>query len=579
MTYSVDGSQRLVIGYRVGQMRVAEFSASGPWQDVLLDDESGVVGPAGYSDNRGLHANALTAGPSGFVAVGYGEFWTPNGSDATHVPMAWFSPDGMQWRRVNLSSIAGTASSVMLTSVVATSTGFVAIGDSSSRDLKQNNAVVVLTSTDGLHWVLTNTLKLIWSLDADQVVQVGNNLLVVGGEEACVTGGFNQVAVATSTIFRAWSSSDGGSTWTQVDSTVGGLFNAKLPMPTTAAGCPPTTDANYIHELFDMFGTAGSFVGVANGKAIFINGDGSRVSTSADLKSFSLGNLAGAVPAGGITNFKSPKAQAVVPDGPGIALLSLQARRDATDHQVGAGSQVLAWTSPDGANWTRLPAARPVLIHNLAAFVPSANGSVTLVDGILLANDQYTAKLLNSVAGPLAAWGTCQPAKGADCSFSTATSGTAGVDLSGADFTGATISSSLVGATLTNVSFQAAMVPASIFSAADLSGVDLTGSQILIAPGDSTLANHDFGSLDLTGVSFDSSTVGAVADLKGVNFSHATLSGTDFGAVDLTGATFPTTTTTSANFSLAKTICPDGQPPSIDYGISACRVGPPRTTP
>lgn len=579
MAYSADGSKRIVIGNRTGQLRAAVSSASGPWQDVLVDDGSGIVGPAGYPENRGLNIKEVASGPGGFVAVGFGDFWTTGSLGATQVPLAWFSADGTRWRRVNLSTVAGSSSSVILTSVAATGTGFVAIGDSSSRDLKQNNAIVVLTSTDGVNWTLATTLKLVWALDAGTVVQVGGNLLVVGGEEACVTGGFNQVAVATSTVFRAWSSSDGGKTWAQVDPTAGGLFTAKMPMPTTATGCPPRTDANYIHELFDMFGTSGGFVGVANGKAVFLSADGSRVSTTADLKTFSLASLAGAVPVGGVTNYSSPKAQTVVADGLGIALLSVQARRDSTDRQSGAGSQVIAWTSTDASNWTRLPSARPVLLHDVAAFAPSPNGSVALIDGIQVGNGQYTAELLNSVAGDLQAWGSCQPASGADCSFSTVASGTTGADLSGADFTGATISSSLAGAKLTNASFGAAVVPASIFAAADLTGVDLTRSHVVIASGDKTLENHDFGSLNLTGVSFDSSKAGAVADMKGVDFSRATLSSTDFGAVDLTGATFPVTASTTANFAAASTICPDGKPPSDRYGISACRVGPPPTTP
>ena len=579
LVYSADGSKRIVIGGRVGQVRAAVSSASGQWQDVLVDDGSRISGPAGYPENRGLHISEVAAGPGGFVAVGFGDFWTTGSLGATRVPLAWFSTDGAKWRRIDLSTVAGASSSVLLTSVATTGNGFVAIGDSSSRDLKQNNAIVVLTSPDGLTWTLATTLKLVWTLDAGKVVQVGGNLLAVGGEEACVSGGFNQAAVATSTVFRAWSSADGGKTWAQVDSTAGGLFTAKMPMPTKAAGCPPATDPDPIHELFDLFGTPGSFVGVANGKAVFVSGDGSRVSTTADLKTFSLGNLAGAVPAGGVTDYTSPKAQAVVADGSGIALLSLQARRDSTDRQSGAGSQVLAWTSPDASNWTRLPSARPVALHDEAAFAPSPNGSVALIDGIQVGNGNYTAELFNSVSGNLQAWGRCQPARGADCSFSTVAAATSGADLSGADFTGATISSSLAGAKLTNASFGAAVVPASIFAAADLTGVDLTRSHVVIASGDKTLENHDFGSLDLTGVSFDSSKAGAVADMKGVDFSRATLSLTDFGAVDLTGATFPVTASTSANFAVASTICPDGKPPSDRYGISACRVGPPPTTP
>jgi hypothetical protein len=579
MAYSADGTKRIVMGNRTGQVRAAVSSASGQWQDVLVDGESGIAGPAGYPENRGLVVTAVASGSGGFVAVGSGDFWSTGGGAATHIPLAWFSADGTKWQRVGLSPVAGSSLSVSLTSVTASGKGFVAIGESSSRDLKRNNSIVVFTSSDGLSWTLSTTLKLVWTLDAGTVVQVGANLLAVGGEEACVTGGFNQTAVATSTVFRAWSSADEGRTWAQVDSTVGGLMSAKEPMPTSATGCPPSTDPDYIHELTDMFGTSGNFVGVANGKAVFVSRDGSRVSTTADLKTFSLGDLAGAVPSGGVTDYTSPKAQAVVTNGSGIALLSLQARRDSTDRQSGAGSQVLAWTSPDETKWTRLPSARPVLLHSAAVFAPSPDGSVALIDAIPAGYGQYTAELLNSVSGNLQAWGSCQPAKGADCSFSTVTSGTAGVDLSGADFTAATISSSLAGSKLANARFEAALVPASIFAAADLAGVALARSHVVVAPSDKTLENHDFGSLDLTGVSFESSTVGQVADMKGVKLALATVSSTNFGAVDLTGATFPVTATTSANFAVASTICPDGKPPSNAYGISACRVGPPSTTP
>jgi uncharacterized protein YjbI with pentapeptide repeats len=154
------------------------------------------------------------------------------------------------------------------------------------------------------------------------------------------------------------------------------------------------------------------------------------------------------------------------------------------------------------------------------------------------------------------------------------------VDLSGADFTGATVQSDLTGSRLTNVQLSSATVPGSVFSASDLTGADLTGATVVIKAGDKSLENHDFGTLDLTRVSFTSDTPHVKADLRGADFTRATISNTLFGAVDLTAAKFPTTSTTTADFPLDNfypndTVCPDGNAPTVAIpGIAACRVGP-----
>jgi uncharacterized protein YjbI with pentapeptide repeats len=100
-----------------------------------------------------------------------------------------------------------------------------------------------------------------------------------------------------------------------------------------------------------------------------------------------------------------------------------------------------------------------------------------------------------------------------------------------------------------------------------------------IKTGDKSLENHDFGKMDLTGVSFDSDTY-VKADMRGVDFTQATISGTSFGTVDLTGAKFPTSSSTTAIFPSDATICPDGQAPGPGrLDITVCRVGPKPATP
>jgi uncharacterized protein YjbI with pentapeptide repeats len=208
-------------------------------------------------------------------------------------------------------------------------------------------------------------------------------------------------------------------------------------------------------------------------------------------------------------------------------------------------------------------------------------------DGTVVLIEQRVADpvLFHSSAGLLKDWGSCQPGKGADCSFAAVTDGTSGGDLSGADFTGSVITSELTGSILAGVSFRGASVPGSVFAAKDLTGTDLTRANVTIKTGDKSLENHDFGKMDLTGVSFDSDKQHVKADMRGVDFTQATISGTSFATVDLTGAKFPTSSSTTAvfphtNYDSEDTICPDGQAPSPGrLEITACRVGPKPTTP
>jgi hypothetical protein len=587
LAYSVDGSKRVMMGVRLGgaeQVRAAVSTASGQWQDVLVDTEKGISDPAGFPIRYpgSVAATAIAAGSSGFVAVGSAEFW--GGNIATKVALGWFSADGTTWQRIDLARTVGSGHSFDPASVIATGSGFVAIGDISDTGLNANGAIAIVTSPDGINWHLASTVKGTWTLSAGRIAQLGKTLVIDGTEAACDTGGTNQVIFNAGNQYRIWTSTDGGATWIPGDSTAGGIITSLKPMPTAKKDCT-TTD---IMQLDRDYATSGGLVGIVGGRAVFTSGSG-KVATTSDLKDFTTSTLPGFATAGGSAAYSSgsPAASALVPDGSGMAILSLGPRLDSSGAVSGVGSQVQAWTSADGSTWKQLPLARPILLRDYANLDLAPDGSVVLVDGTLL--DPNTggrqSRLLHSVAGLLAPWGTCQPGKGADCSFSTITKGTAGLDLSGADFTGATVQSDLTGSRLTNAQLSSATVPGSVFSASDLTGADLTRATVIIKVGDKSLENHDFGTLDLTRVAFNSDTPHVKADLQGADFTRATISNTSFGAVDLTGAKFPTTSTTTADFPLANfyandTVCPDGKAPTVGIpGIAACRVGPKPSAP
>lgn len=584
LAFSADGASRIMIGSRPGQIWAGISAATGVWKEVLVDDEKGIAAPAPFSVNHGVSVAAIAGGLGGFMAVGSGNFWTPGNYSETEVAVGWFSADGSVWQRINLAAVVGSGHSFRPTSVASDGKGFVAIGDISDTARNAKGAIEVVKSPDGIHWSVSSAIEHVWAVGAGTVVSFGKMLIAYGLESACNPAA-RSLDISAADQFRFWTSTDGGATWVLGDSTAGGIIQSLKQMPTAVKDCPLKAG---IEDLDRDYNTTGGFAGIAAGKAVFI-GAGGKVATTTDLKSFQVGTLAGADPVASesSSDYRAPKASAVVPFGSGLAVLSLQPRRDASDRQAGAGAQVFAWTSADGATWKRLPAARPVLLRDYDfgewtnfSMVPAPDGTVVLIDQGGGEQGIFAPVLFHSSAGLLKEWGSCKLGKGADCSFTTVTGGTSGVDLSGADFTGSVITSELTGSTLTGVSFEGASVPGSVFAAKDLAGTDMTRAKVTIKTGDKSLENHDFGKMDLTGVSFDSDKQHVKADMRGVDFTQATISGTSFGTVDLTGAKFPTSSSTTAIFPSDDTICPDGQAPSPGrLEITACRVGPKPATP
>jgi hypothetical protein len=110
-----------------------------PWPDVTWSMSEGVDGGEGGSDAQ---VAAVTAGPGGFVAVG----WWDDGPDRNG--LIWFSDDGQSW-----SSVGGPGQldSVGLVDVVESPAGYVALGVGALGGIDRPHAVF-LASPDGRTW-------------------------------------------------------------------------------------------------------------------------------------------------------------------------------------------------------------------------------------------------------------------------------------------------------------------------------------------------------------------------------------------------------------------------------------------
>ena len=114
-----------------------------PWPDVVWStaDVTG-GGPAGDPAGGEMVA-AVTAGPDGFVAVGYRE------RDAVRDGLIWFSEDGVSWTSVGAP---GAFDAVELVDVATSPRGFVALGVGLLGPAADRPHAVFLRSPDGVSW-------------------------------------------------------------------------------------------------------------------------------------------------------------------------------------------------------------------------------------------------------------------------------------------------------------------------------------------------------------------------------------------------------------------------------------------
>ncbi len=513
------GQVTAILGSRGRQVRAAIRDAAGAWRDVLVDPGTGVRGPGVYTNADQLGGNGVAAGAKGLVAIGMETITNPSRYFISRLGFAWFSRDGSTWARIDFRSVLGAGAAFVPRSVATTPTGWLIVGSLTSRDLSAKATIVVLASTDGTHWKTASRLSGKWTTTAAQLWTLGDRLLLVGAEWICSTGGYELNAAIGSPQLRLWSSSDGGRTWTAGDWTAGGVNEVGTPAPTSTRGCTGGTGA---------YSSSGQLLGVVNGRVVIASADHSRLATSTDLRTWQVGELAGAVPTGGDHASGAARSVVAAADGTGIAILALGGRRDATDAAGGYGSQVVAWRSDDGATWSRLPAARPLEVTPRARLIPSPDGSVYLYDQPA---ENGPAEYRQSVPGPLITVTGCTAAARADCSFLAVSSVPAGADLSGIDLFGAevTASADLSGANLSGARLTGAVVD----GGANLAGANLSGATLIGASieQDVHLAGASFRGANLTEAAIRST------DAAAADFSRANLSGTDLAAVDLGSVT------------------------------------------
>jgi uncharacterized protein YjbI with pentapeptide repeats len=523
-----DGQVTAVLGLRGKQTRLAVREGSGSWADNLVDTGSGVRGPGVYTAIDGLYASRLAASPAGYLIVGHEGIADFYHHVVSELGFTWFSRDGKSWTRTDLRGALGANAAFIPRSAVATATGWLLVGDLSSRSLQAKSVVVALSSRDGVHWQRVSQISSTWAVTAGSLDTLGGKVVLSGLEWVCEADGFMLNAGIGNPVLRLWSSPDGGATWKAGDSTAGGVVKPNAPAPAKAKGCTGGINA---------YATTGTYLGVVGGRAVAVSADHARISTSTDLATWQAADLAGALPTGG-AGYQPGAAHSLlaVPDGQGLALLSLESRRNADGTPASFGSQVFAWASSDGSAWGPQLAGPPLELTPNARLVGSPDGAVYLADQKLSTAScgtpgcQYGKGPVNyrhSVAGAAVPVPPCVPAPGADCAFATLTASLAGADLSGIDLYGARLAgtadlsgANLSGARLTGLTAE---------SGANLAGADLTGADLsaaVLSPG-VRLAGANFAKAKLGGAHL------YTADAAGASFSGADLSGTDLDFLDL----------------------------------------------
>ena len=525
-----DGQVTAVLGLRGKQTRLAVRDGSGSWADNLVDTGSGVRGPGVYTAIDGLYASRLAASPAGYLIVGHEGIADFYHHVVSELGFTWFSRDGKSWTRTDLRGALGANAAFIPRGAMATATGWLLVGDLSSRSLQAKSVVVALSSSDGVHWQRVSQISSTWAVTAGSLDTLGGKVVLSGLEWVCEADGFMLNAGIGNPVLRLWSSPDGGATWKAGDSTAGAVVKPNAPAPAKAKGCTGGINA---------YATTGTYLGVVGGRAVAVSADHARIATSTDLVSWQAADLQGAVPVGG-SGYQPSAAKSLltVPDGSGWALLSLESRRDAKGAVASFGSQVFAWTSADGAAWSPMLAGPPLELTPNARLIGSPDGAVYLADQkVTVAScgntgcryDKGPVGYRRSTAGQAVPVPACVPAPVADCAFATLGSSFAGADLSDIDLFGAQLTGSadLSGANLSGARLTGLTVDAGAnLAGANLSGADL-GSAVF-KPG-VHLANTNFGKANLGNAEF------FTGDAAGASFARADLSAANLDALDLSG--------------------------------------------
>jgi hypothetical protein len=213
---------------------VAEGTAEHPV--VVVSQDGGIWAAADEEPafgGSGVYTEQATAGPKGYVIVGYQQ--VPGGSDTA---AAWWSDGLTGWQRASsgLNGLDGASGdremlAVTTTSARATSaSGFVAVG-------LQGNAPAVWTSANGRGWSAA-----LLALPAGAVSAKLLHVTAAGGTVVAV--GMSHPASGAATPFAA-RSTDGGLMWTE----------SALPVPRGAANVTALAAAGGTFTATGTFGT------------------------------------------------------------------------------------------------------------------------------------------------------------------------------------------------------------------------------------------------------------------------------------------------------------------------------------
>lgn len=532
-----DGQVVAVLGLHGKQIRLAVRDASGTWADRLVDRGVGVRGPGAYRTTDWILPTGLAASPAGYLVFGQESIADAGHHILSRLGFVWFSRDGRAWTRTDLRGALGSGAAFVPTSAMATGNGWLLVGSLSTRNLRGKAVVVALSSTDGVHWRQASKISSSWATTGDSLDTLGDKTVLSGFEWICERNGYMLNAAIGNPVLRLWSSSDGGATWQDGDSSGGGLVKPNAPAPDKASSCSGG---------IGTYATTGAYLGVINGRAVAVSADHARIATSTNLVDWQAADLPGAVPPGG-PGYQPGAASSLLvsPDGQGLAMLSLESRRDDTGAIAGFGSQVLAWRSADGITWGPQLAGPPLQVTAKARLLPSPDGAVYLSDQPETLSTcgrrgcTYTLGAVGyqrSVAGPTLPAAGCVPAPAADCAFATLEGSLAGADLSGINLFGARIAGTadLSGANLSGARLNGLNVESGAnLSGANLSGADLSNARIR----DGVLfAQANFSKAGLKRAQI-SSADGAGASFAGADLSETVLSSLDLSTVTLAGAT------------------------------------------
>lgn len=581
----------------------------GTFADVQVDSAGTIANPGGFGVNTGLVVAAATDGPNGWVAVGAASFWDSlNFYDTTRRGFIWHSTDGTSWQRIDVRDLVGDTS-VVMTSVTKTTTGYVALGDIAQPSLSAGpSRGFVLTSPDGVTWTKTAELPRQWAVSTRQVIAGDSRLVVHGVEYVCdgTAGAMNSFSVGAQ--FRAWASDDGGVTFAEV-SLAGGAVTDPLPPPTDPAACP------------DMYSEEGSYKSAAGAVALIddrlfvVSADGGTVAATDDLTTWTVSELPDAIPAldPSIYTLKPNTVTALYGDDEGLVLVELQALRRKDGRQVDAARQLYSWRSADdGATWALQPLARPttLTLDEIGMLGHTPDSGFFYLGRV---GEQLLVR--PAEASELVPWGECEPSAGADCRFVEIDGlDAAGLDLTGIDFTGAALTgvdftgANLSGANLAGtelfteegavwggVDLTGADLTKAYLSGMDLAGANLTNAKVVdvYVPGTFVRATLTGATIDNVVVNFtldenaqNASLAGLVlhdvrfygaiggSSMQGVDFSGVTFDDVSFADIDLTGANFATAIIAEGGVVFSRgVICPDGAPATEGvYDRSACRV-------